>query len=1053
MKNGDSGVIRNDVPETEFESVVRKFEKQVSAHPDRTAATWNRVSLSYADLNEYANRVANALLYMRVNKGDRVLILLPRNLMYYAINLGILKAGAAFITASPTYPDERIEHIFRDSGSEFVITTKNIYRDRSVLLKKILAIPVFLETILTFRNADDPGVELSEQDLAYCIYTSGSTGRPKGVMIEHGNLSNFLSRDPRNHEVMGILSNGRVLIANAPLTFDVSIMEEFVALTGGMTAVMASTEQVLNPLLFRDQMKKGHVDTLICTPSYMNMLLSVPALHETLKEIRVFDLGAESFPAELYTKIRKVNPDAVIFNGYGPTETTISCVAKQITSRENITIGKPAANVFCFIIDEDGKELPRGEIGELLICGKGVGRGYINLPEQTERSFITFRGMRGYRSGDLARIDENGEIEFRGRMDTQVKLKGLRIELGEVESIMSGADAIDICAAMTVENRYLCLYYVLKDPACSEKQAEEEIRRYAHEHLARYMVPDLYVRLDEMPLSPNWKIDRKKLPLPEIQAIQGVAAATKMQKEIAGIFSDVLNRPCSGMDADLLLMGISSLEMMIAVSALGEKYEVPLTISDLLQCPTVLGLEQRIREKKKRNISDMVTKARPRVLHEIYDRLWRICNTSENTMACMLCLDAGTDTERLISAIRKAASVHPGLFLSCTKKGKKRMITIPSRTERRSIAANIPVDVHVTEESLMPEEERRFGSVVMEPDRLPYYQFHIYETEQHKYLGMRFAHILGDGESVSILIDDILKAYEGKEPEPEGVHIVQLAAEEELLLEPEFYEKSLSFYRKLFGQKTEPLRLPGAEEPSAPGFEDHARELSLSKKDVREFVKRLGISENIFFAALTILALARQSGCRRIPLLAAYNGRDDYRLLNTFGFLVRPAMICPELQPELPVRRLLQIIQKQFFDSVSNFFPVEELQSLCPGWTDYLFMYQESMNSTHMLEGRPVEELWVAEVLEGEDVERLQPAAAGTGEDEDLMTQIARRWAEMQTCIQVFDEDDSFYLDITSPVGMYSQETVLGLMEDIERICGRILETSAEITTGALLNE
>jgi non-ribosomal peptide synthetase component F len=324
-------------------------------------------------------------------------VLLNRCPNVYVARQGILKSGGAFVVASPDYPEDRVRFIFEDSATRFVLTTEEIKQKFAPLWNKINSKPIIIDDILLGSNDKNPEVEIKEGDLCYCIYTSGSTGKPKGVMIEHGNLSNFLLCSPKNHEVNYFVGASSVVLALAATTFDMSIMEEFISVTSGKTVVMATEEEIENPELLAETMIKYGVDGVLTTPSYLSVMLDLPKSREALKGVKVYDMGAEAFVPTLYDKIIALNKNALIINGYGPTETTISCTAKVLTSGKNITIGVPNANVYAYIIDENCNELPDGQVGELLICGKGVGRGYVNLPERTAQSFITFRGMRGYK--------------------------------------------------------------------------------------------------------------------------------------------------------------------------------------------------------------------------------------------------------------------------------------------------------------------------------------------------------------------------------------------------------------------------------------------------------------------------------------------------------------------------------------------------------------------------------------------------------------------------------------------------------------------------------
>lgn len=262
--------------------------------------------------------------------------MLERCCDFYSVRQGILKSGGAFVVATPEYPDDRVEYIFEDSEAMFVITTKDIAEKRKELFSKLKCDILLLDELLENANTTNPDVDIKEHDLCYCIYTSGSTGKPKGVMIEHINLANFVNPNPKNGETLGFVERGSVCLAMAAMTFDVSIMEEFISLTNGLTVVIASDEEILNPLMLGELIIKNKVDIMATTPTYVSNIIDLPQLKKAISQIKVFDFGAEAFPPALYEKIRSVNSDAYIMNGYGPTEATISCTMKVIDNNKKL---------------------------------------------------------------------------------------------------------------------------------------------------------------------------------------------------------------------------------------------------------------------------------------------------------------------------------------------------------------------------------------------------------------------------------------------------------------------------------------------------------------------------------------------------------------------------------------------------------------------------------------------------------------------------------------------------------------------------------------------
>ena len=339
--------------ELEFVPVTKMFEAQVEANADKTAVVCNGVSLTYGELNARANRIANTLINLGVTRDNPVGVLLDRSVNVYAARQGVLKSGGAFVVASPEYPEDRVSYIFEDSGAKFVLTTAKIQSSYGDMWDKLDCKPLIIEELLEKSDDKNPDTEISVHDLCYCIYTSGSTGKPKGVMIEHENLANYLNINPKSYMMLGFVEHASVVLAQAAMTFDMSIMEEFIPLTTGMTAVIATEEEIQNPALLSDLITKNGVDAILMTPSFLSMLLSLPNSEDTFRQVQLYLVGAEAFPAGLYDKITAINKDAFIMNAYGPTEATISCSMKVITSGDDITIGAPTANISLYIIDED----------------------------------------------------------------------------------------------------------------------------------------------------------------------------------------------------------------------------------------------------------------------------------------------------------------------------------------------------------------------------------------------------------------------------------------------------------------------------------------------------------------------------------------------------------------------------------------------------------------------------------------------------------------------------------------------------------------------------
>ena len=571
------------------------FERQAELYPDKTAVIACGKSLTFRELNENANKIANHLITMGLSIEQMVGVMLPRTVDVYAARQGILKAGGAFLPIDPEYPDERISYILEDSRAEFVLMPGELARERKMLIDKLSAKVLILEELLAEDgNIENPKVDIKPENLCYCIYTSGSTGKPKGVMIEHRNLVNYVDDNPYNVEAQSYVYNATVSLAFAAITFDVSILEECIPLYHGITACMANEEEIHNPLALSKLILENGVDMMTCTPSFLINIIDMPEMKKALSQIKVFNVGAEAFPEALYDKIMALGTNAITFNGYGPTETTIGCAFDQVTG-DKITIGKPMANIKMVMIDKNRNLLPAGVPGELLIIGDGVGRGYVGKPEMTADKFIQFEGMNAYRSGDLAKWNHHGKIEFMGRMDNQVKLRGLRVELDEIENVMNQYPTVKSSVVLVKEkdsNQFLCGYFV------AESQVEKQnLTCFMQKYLTPYMVPSVLMQLPELPLTNNGKVNKRALPEPEytVENKNYVKPRTKLQGKLCEIFEMALGVEQIGIEDDFFENGGTSLSASkVAMKCMSAG--IPVSYADLFDYKTPLELERHIQE-------------------------------------------------------------------------------------------------------------------------------------------------------------------------------------------------------------------------------------------------------------------------------------------------------------------------------------------------------------------------------------------------------------------------------------------------------------------------
>ena len=569
-----------DVPAYRF------FEKFARQNPDKPAVRTSGASLSFGELDERASSIAAALADMGARPGDIVGMVLERSENIPAVEIGIMKAGCAFLPMLPSYPDERIDFCLRDASCRFVISSRDLPGSPCKVLS--------LEELLAYPSSEAPDVEVAMDSLVYCIYTSGSTGNPKGVMLEHCNLSNFVQVAPCGRD----MQCADTVLCMASISFDMSITEIFCPLCWGKTIYIAAEDEVHNPVTLLSAMEKYGVDAIMMTPSFAWTLLSAPDSWKALRNLKLAILGAEAFQPALFDSLKALNPDMMVQNGYGPTECTQACSFKPLSEGRNITVGRPMPNMKFLVMDASGNLLPSYAVGELIICGKGVGRGYVNLPEKTAAAFFETNGARAYHSGDLVRINRDGEAEFFGRADNQVKLRGFRVELDEIENAVCDFPEVSQSKVVVRNNGgedYLAGFFTASSAVDIDK-----LTAHLNSRLPYYMVPSVLVQLEKMPLTVGGKIDKKALP--ETSQAAGrrsgsrKAAKKSMEQRLCEIFASVLGLEEVYADDNFFELGGTSLSASkVTMMLMSENVEVE--YGDIFDNPTPEALAELIRLK------------------------------------------------------------------------------------------------------------------------------------------------------------------------------------------------------------------------------------------------------------------------------------------------------------------------------------------------------------------------------------------------------------------------------------------------------------------------
>ncbi len=588
---------RTEADYPRLSTIAELFSEQVGRTPDAVAVVSKEHLLTYRELDERSNRLARHLQSLDVKPDTLVGVCMGRSETLVVSLLAILKAGGAYVPLDPMYPKERLALVIEDSRMQLLLTTAESQQKLPLELSGITVVNAE-DSGLAAQNADAVVSKAESHHLAYVIYTSGSTGKPKGVMVENRNVVNFFTGMDR---AIGCASG--VWLAVTSVSFDISVLELLWTLTRGFKVVVHGDEGAST---IADEIARNGVTHLQMTPSLARMLTLDARAFAALGELKQMLLGGEAVPASIIEHLRQVFKGE-IYNMYGPTETTIWSTTYRVgVPEKTISIGKPIANTQIYLLNAELQPVPVGEIGELFIGGDGVARGYWKRPYLTAERFITIPSLSSqsiYRTGDLARYLPDGNIEFLGRADFQIKLRGHRIEPGEIEDLLEHCAGVRQAVVVVREDREgdkRLVAYLVAEAAGTE--AASVLRSTLESKLPDYMVPSAFEFLPALPLTENGKIDRKallKLPPPNL-ASSTVASqpqnepGNEMERVVAVAWQDALGVACVGINDNFFDLGAHSLTVAEVQAKLQTELGREISILDLFQYSTVSALAKHL---------------------------------------------------------------------------------------------------------------------------------------------------------------------------------------------------------------------------------------------------------------------------------------------------------------------------------------------------------------------------------------------------------------------------------------------------------------------------
>ncbi len=858
-----------------YEALVRSC----SEYQNRAAVICDGERVTYGAFLYKSAGYACALSGCDVKSDDLVAILLPRKAELPAAMVGSLQAGCGYLVLSEELPVERIKRILGQSGAKVLITSEKGKRrigecDINVLTTEEITAG---GTVFYTKSAnEESGEKQVGERLAYVVYTSGSTGEPKGVEITHRNLLNLAQ------EMADIYGQGAVLsVCN--VGFDVFMLESIVALLNGRTIVLPGDEDLESPERLAALINGHAVGFFSMTPSRLAAFMQNHAFCRAMRKMESIVCGGEAFPAELLKKLKKLS-NARIYNQYGPSETTVGVSLKELSHADRITAGRPMGNCRLYVLDKWMNPLPAGGYGHLYIGGKCVGRGYRNQPELTKEAFRDnpfVADERIYYTGDVASWTADGEIVLAGRLDDQVKLRGLRVELQEIVSCIEAYPGVSGAAARICElngQPVIGVYY-----CAQETVSEPQILSHAATYLPRYMLPSFMVRLDALPINANGKVDEKRLPMPDMAQSHSQGELSHTAETVLEVFRSVLHREEIYGDSDYFLAGGNSLNAMECVTGIEDRLGRKLRIADLYACRSAVKVAAYLDGD---TVSGSAAQAQPSQKNKTFGK------APEQAEYPLSPVQQGMYIQSLLDP--SGLSYHmPGAFVLEERPDEARLenafaalikeepiFRTVFRQGTEGLSAHVLEEIPFRVEQLVAADFAQASQVFLRPfdlGKAPLLRAALWQSREGQwYLFIDSHHIIGDGMSTPLILKRLDQAYrEGSIKIDWNYYDYIYAMEQED--KGSLKQQELAYWKTHLQNLPEVLTLPGdSVRPKKFDYKGTEYECLLSEQESEacdKFCREKGISGFVLFLAAYGVLLSAAAGREDFVIGAPVAGR------------------------------------------------------------------------------------------------------------------------------------------------------------------------------------
>ena len=946
-----------DRPYDDTQTVVSLFRHQAKATPDAEAVVFKDHRYTYAQVDEISDRIAGYIVSKGLGVGDAVSIIIPRCEWMAIASLGILKAGCAYQPLDPSYPKERLNFMVKDADAKLLIADEELrdlvdeYQGDVVLTKDIAT----LKTVETFHETSLP----KPSDRFILLYTSGSTGVPKGCQLTHGNLVCYCNWYWKYYD----LKPEHNVAEYASYGFDVHQEGIYPPLTGGATVHIIPEELRLDLVSLNEYLEREHI-----THTFMTTQVG----YQFASNIENHSLMHLSVAGE---KLASIAPPAgyQLHNGYGPTEATILITIYPVTKKDtDVPIGKPLDNVRLYVVDQQGHRLPVGAMGELWAAGPQVALGYLNRPDKNAEVFIQNpftteeKYIRAYRTGDIVRYLPDGNIQFVGRKDGQVKIRGFRIELKEVEAVIREFPNIKDATVQAFDDenggKFIAAYIV-----ADEQIDIEALNNFILDQKPPYMVPAVTMQIEKIPLNQNQKVNKKALPKPEKKAEEAVVESNVpmnlLEEELHKMVADIIGNTDFGVTTVLVHAGLTSISAIKLAIQVNKRYGITLEAKSLVKNGTLQSIENEIWKQLSNGQlatqGKTETNSQPSTLNSqlksvplsyaqtgvYFDCLKNPTSTLYNVPFCIK-FQKDTDTTALAEAVKTLVKAHPEM-------------TVHFGNGDEGIVQTVDLEkvVEVPLKQMSEEELAQYKQDFVKPFDLgtgPLYRFEIVTTEKQTYLLMDVHHLVFDGGSVDIFLQQLCNLMNGETIEDEDQNYADYVMSEKAAEGGADYQAAADFFK----ERLSVVEAATEVRPDLPNPVKGTISKAISALDI-EAIDAFCRNNNITPAHLLLSAiyysLTRFANSEQVCITTVSSGRSNLQIRNTVGMFVNTLALSATIGKQT-VKEFLQEVSENFDETLNHEnYPFAQIAADYGLTAEIQFVYQLGMISQYVCQGTPLE--------------------------------------------------------------------------------------------------